>query len=128
MSATNRAAVHQSYQDGALVQITDLDVSRLTRAHCAALLAETKSLEGRLLARLLTSDENAAPETNGDGDKLLDVNQAAEMLSVTRQWVYRNGRNLNLVVELGKGTVRYSHAAILAYVRKSAAKSHARKR
>ncbi len=126
MSATNRAAVTEN-QDGALRQIVDLDVSRLTRGECAALLAETKSFEGRLLARLLTSDESAAHETNGDGDKLLDVNQTAEMLSVSRQWLYRNGRDLKLVVELGKGTIRYSHAAILAYVRKSMAKSNGRK-
>jgi predicted DNA-binding transcriptional regulator AlpA len=127
MPATNRVAVHGSFQDGALTQIAGVDVSRLTRVECAALFAETKSLEGRLLARLLTSEESAARESSGDGDKLLDVNQAAEMLSVSRQWIYRNGRNLNLVVELGKGTIRYSQAAILAYVRKSTAKSHARK-
>ena len=93
MSATNRAAVHDSFQDGAGDQLSHFDVSRLTRAECAALLAQTKSLEGRLLARLLTSDESTAGETNSDGDRLLTIEQAAQLLSVTRSWLYHHAKH-----------------------------------
>jgi predicted DNA-binding transcriptional regulator AlpA len=122
MSATNRAAVNDSYQDAALTQIAGVDVSRLTRVECAALLAQTKSLEGRLLARLLLTPDNGAarPTTESSGDKLLTVEQTALALGVSRQWVYRNARKCGLAVELGKGTLRYSHAAIQRYIERSA--------
>lgn len=112
MPATNRAAVTDSYLDAALTQIAEMNVSRLTRAQCAALLAETKALEGRLLARLLTSDETH----ESTGDKLLDVTQTAEMLSVSPQWVYRNARKLGFAVGLSGATLRYSTRAIQKYI------------
>ena len=128
MSATNRAAVDEGYQDGAVAQIAGMDVSSLTRAECAALLAQTKSLEGRLFARLLMPHESTPREANRDAaDKLLSAAETAEMLGVERQWVYRHGQALGPVklVE-DRRTLRYSLNAIREYIAKSAAKPHAR--
>lgn len=112
MSATNRASVN----DGAATLIAEMDVSSLSRADCAALL-------GKLIERMLTSDESktsAAHETRqADADKLLTVEQVATTLGVPRTWVYRNGRNLGFAVELGKGTIRYSQTAIQAFIQKA---------
>jgi predicted DNA-binding transcriptional regulator AlpA len=113
-------------QDGAPLQIADLDVSRLSRAECAALLAQSKALEGRLLARLLTTDESATREITGDGDRLLTIEQAAQLLSVTRSWLYHHAKRLGLAVRLGSGTLRFSHARILQYMLESAVKPRTR--
>ncbi len=99
-------------------------IDALKRAPLCDLLSQCRALEGRILARLFADQQHA---TSADGDKLLSVEDAAELLSVTKQFLYRNGRNLNLAVELGPGTLRYSQAAILKYIVKSAAKTHARK-
>ena len=119
MSAMNRAAIN----DGAATLIAEMDVSSLSRAECAALL-------GKLIERLLTSDESktsAAHETRqADADKLLTVEQVATTLGVPRTWVYRNGRKLGLAVELGKGTIRYSQTAIQAIIQKQRHRSRTR--
>jgi hypothetical protein len=108
-------------QDGAPNQLADIDVSRLTRAECAAALAKLKALEGALLARLLTSDERAATsESSGDGDRLLTVSQASELLAVTKSHLYRNAKRLGLAVKLGDGTLRFSFLACQRFIARSA--------
>jgi len=90
------------------------EIDTLTREQRIDLLA-------RLIASLLPQ-QTVEPAAKSDPE-LLDVNAAAALLSVTRQWVYRNGRNLKLAIDLSPGTVRYSRAAILMYVaQKSAAR------
>jgi predicted DNA-binding transcriptional regulator AlpA len=115
MSATNRAAVIDD-QDEALRQIADLDISRLTRAQCAAWVAQTKSLEGRLFERLLTSDDRATLRTNGDDDRLLKITEAQQLLSVTRSWLYHHAKRLGLAVKLGDGTLRFSFLACQRFI------------
>lgn len=88
------------------------DVSSLTRAECAALLAQVKTIEGRLLARLLTNGESS----DSKQDTLLDAGETAAILKVPVAWVYRNGRKLGIAVELGTGTLRYSTLAIQRYI------------
>jgi predicted DNA-binding transcriptional regulator AlpA len=82
-----------------------------------ALSREQKiELVARLIASLLP--ESQSPTESTSTPELLDVTQAAKLLSVTKQWVYRNARNLKLTVDLSPGTVRYSRAAILKYIAK----------
>ena len=124
MSSANRGASDYGFAFEAPAQIADLDVSHLTRAECAALLAQCKALEGRLLARLFAGDESAtARETSGDGDRLLTIAEASELLSVTRSWLYHHAKRLGLAVRLGSGTLRFSHARIQQYMRESAVKA-----
>jgi predicted DNA-binding transcriptional regulator AlpA len=77
---------------------------------------ERIELVARLIASLLL--ETSAQTESAVTPELLDVTQAAKLLSVTKQWVYRNARNLKLTVDLSPGTVRYSRAAILKYIAK----------
>lgn len=98
----------------------ELDVSRLARAECAALLAQCKALEGRLLARLLIGDEIAARETIRDGDRLLTIAEAAELLSVTRSWLYHHAKGLGLAIKLGDGTLRFSFLSCQRLIARSA--------
>jgi predicted DNA-binding transcriptional regulator AlpA len=83
---------------------------------------ETLSREQKieLVARLIASllpESQSRKEIQTDSE-LLDVSEAAKLLSVTKGWLYRNARNLKLAVELSPGTVRYSRAAILRYIAK----------
>jgi len=99
-----------------------MDVSRLTRVECAALLAQTKSLEGRLLTRLLTSDESATRDTNDDGDRLLTAKEAAQLLAVNKSYLYHHAKRLGLAVKLGDGALRFSYARIQQYMLENAVK------
>jgi predicted DNA-binding transcriptional regulator AlpA len=121
MSATNQEAVHNGFQDGAPTQIANIDVSRLTRAECAALL-------GPLLARMLATDERPAREASGDGDRLLTIAEVEQVLKVTRSWIYHHSKRLGFAVKLGDGTLRFSHAAIQNCIKEGTLKPRARKR
>ena len=98
-------------------------IAALSRAELAALLAQCKALEGRLLAKLLISgDQPNSHDAGVEGDRLLTCGRTAGMLGVTPAWVYQRGRKLGLAVELGPGTLRYSRAAIEQYIKSSACK------
>jgi len=70
-------------------------------------LGELERLKATLWARL-----TAPVSTNGSGDdRLLTVDQAAERLGVTRDWLRRRP-HLPFVVKLSEGVVRYSARGI----------------
>ncbi|MGA7873041.1 MAG: helix-turn-helix domain-containing protein [Candidatus Binatus sp.] len=48
-------------------------------------------------------------------DRLLDVDEAAQMLKVDRQWIYRRTRKLPFVVRLD-GAVRFSASGIERFI------------
>ena len=47
-----------------------------------------------------------------EGDRLLTTEEAAEVLSVSKDWLYAHGGKLGLRRKLGPKAVRYSHKAI----------------
>lgn len=51
-----------------------------------------------------------APAPNGD--KLLTVNEAAELLGVSRRWVYRKAGKLPFTRKLSSGTLRFSEKGL----------------
>jgi predicted DNA-binding transcriptional regulator AlpA len=94
------------------------DVSSLSRAECAALLAQVKTIEGRLLSRLLAiADESsaAAPAAAKD-DSLLSASAVAALLDVSVPYIYRNGRKLGLAVQVSPNKLRYSRTAVQAFI------------
>ncbi len=88
------------------------------------LLARVKALEGMITARLLAGTAVAiaqsaaiAPRgTEGDKPLLLTAQEAAQLLGVTKIWVYRHARELR-AIRLGAGVLRFSRDRLLAYVR-----------
>ena len=76
-----------------------------------ALIGELEQLKAMLWARI------AVPKSdrNGANDQLLDVDQAAERLGVTRDWLRRR-RELPFVVRLSQGVVRYSSRGLERYL------------
>lgn len=83
------------------------DISRLTRDQLVGLLVA-------IAARL--ANDTAPPVE----DKLLTAEQAAERLGVSRQFVYRLARTRSgrdLVRKIGDATLRFSSAALDAYIK-----------
>ncbi len=51
-----------------------------------------------------------------EGDKLLNADEAAEVLSVSKDWLYSHGGKLGLRRKIGPKAVRYSYKAIQKFI------------
>lgn len=51
-----------------------------------------------------------------DDDRLLDAEEAAKLLSVSEDWLYRNGKKLPFTRKLGSKMLRFSYQGILKYL------------
>jgi predicted DNA-binding transcriptional regulator AlpA len=82
------------------------------------LLPRVIGLQTVLLARALSAPDigNGQPETSGEGDRLLDVQAAAAKLGTSRDWLYRQARNLPFTVRLGS-RLRFSERGMERYIR-----------
>ena len=79
------------------------------------MLSQLAAIQSVLAASLIKSTESAnAAHTKGD--KLLDVKEAADKLSVTEDWLYRKGSKLPFVVRIGRN-IRFSEQGIERYIR-----------
>jgi predicted DNA-binding transcriptional regulator AlpA len=79
-----------------------------------ALLAHLAAVQAAVAARLAA--RGAADNLPHAGpDRLLTVDEAAQRLGVTKDWLRRRG-SLPFVVKLSEGTVRYSAARIARFI------------
>ena len=95
--------------------------AKLSRAELAELFAQIKALEGVVLSRLLTDRPESADPAE-EGDRLLDVDEAAARLSVTVDFLYRH-KKLPFRVNLGPGQIRFSSLGIDRYIRQKQGRS-----
>ncbi len=51
-----------------------------------------------------------------DDDRLLDAEEAANLLSVSEDWLYRNGKKLPFTRKLGSKMLRFSFLGIQKYL------------
>ncbi len=80
-------------------------------------LARTAAVQAALAARLATLGPNGhAPE---DPDRLLTAAEAAAVLKVSPDYLYRHARKLPFAVRLGRH-LRFSAAGIERYIRQRA--------
>ena len=71
------------------------------------------TLTGGQLRDLIREEVGKALNGHGDGtDKLLDAQQAAKMLSVSPDWLYRHGKELPFARKLGHKMLRFSYLGI----------------
>ena len=78
------------------------------------LLGQLRELESVAMARLLSPQ----PITNdGAGDRLLTIEQAAERLSTTTDYLYRHWKQLPFARKYPFG-LRFSERGIAAYIRR----------
>ena len=78
-----------------------------------ALLSQLSALQTAIAARLVSADRE---ETASTEDTLLTVDQAAERLGVSKDWLFRRSRTLPFVVRLGRH-LRFSNRGIDRYLR-----------
>jgi hypothetical protein len=83
------------------------------------LLARLTSAEGErlaILAQLIAID--VAQLLGGAPDRLLTVHDAATILAVTPDWLYRHADDFAFTVRPGPGQLRFSALGIQEYLRK----------
>lgn len=78
-----------------------------------ALLSQLSALQGAMAARLISADRD---EPMSVEDTLLTVDQAAERLGVSTDWLFRRSRTLPFVVRLGRH-LWFSNRGIDRYLR-----------
>jgi excisionase family DNA binding protein len=89
-------------------QLSEVDPGQIP-----ALLTQLSAVQSSMAARLITATQDTP--CAGE-DILLSVEEAAERLGVSRDWLYRRTRSLPFVVRVGRH-VRFSSAGIDRYVR-----------
>ncbi len=76
-----------------------------------SLLAGLAALQARAAARLA-----AANSRDQRPDRLLTVKQAAPVLGMSTDWLYRNANNLPFTRRTGRRTVRFSERSLKRYI------------
>lgn len=94
-----------------MISLDDLIAGKspASRDEAVALMAQLASAQTRLAVSI--AGLAAAPAD----DRLIDVDEAAEMLGVDRSWLYRRTRTLPFAVRLD-GKVRWSAAGIQNFI------------
>ncbi|MCI1277560.1 MAG: hypothetical protein LKG23_01115 [Nitrospira sp.] len=86
--------------------------------HVAAmLLAQMASLQTVLLGRLFTGMTPDSRREEGTEDRLLLVDEAASMLGMTRDYLYRHADQLPFTVRPAPKQLRFSKLGIQRYIR-----------
>jgi predicted DNA-binding transcriptional regulator AlpA len=88
----------------------------MNRDDLVAHLAHAEVDRLSILAQLIA--ENVAELLGGPQDRLLTVDEAATMLAVTNDWLYRHAEEFSFTVRPGPGQVRFSNLGIQDYLRK----------
>jgi excisionase family DNA binding protein len=52
-----------------------------------------------------------------DEDRLLTIDQVAQRLSLSKDWIYRNGRKLTFTRKLGRKMVRFSETGLQKWLK-----------
>lgn len=81
-----------------------------------ALLCRLATVQSVLLGALLAATGPAATAAPQGPDRLLDVNEAADRLGVSADWVYRHARQLPFAVRNGR-LLRFSSQGIDRFIK-----------
>ncbi len=81
------------------------------------LLGDLERLKAFLWGRLLGSQAKGNDQAPPDEDRLLTVKEASQMLSVSKDWLYRNASKVPFAVRVGKRHLRFSARRIERYIR-----------
>jgi len=108
----------------AVPKLTDLlnhntKVCELPLEVIPAMLGELEQLKAALWLRL-SVPQNGRGESSSSGDRLLDVEETARKLGMTKDYLYRNSNDLPFSVRVGKGQLRFSEAGIDRYIKNRA--------
>ena len=68
------------------------------------------------LRELIREEIEAARTTQQEADQMLDAKEAALMLSMSEDWLYRNAKKLPFTRKLGPKMLRFSQQGILKWL------------
>ncbi len=91
--------------------------AHVRREHIPALLGNLEQIKAALWSRLMAPGGDRTPVADTVEDKLLTVEEAAEKLSVTVDWLYRHAARLPFTVRPGPRQLRFSLRGIERYIR-----------
>ena len=94
----------------------ELQAADITEDAIPEALGVLGRLQGQLLSRLVSPNSGTAPAEPAGPDRLLDVNEMAEMLGVTKHWLYRNSKRLPFAHKLTHKVLRFSEAGAMRWV------------
>jgi excisionase family DNA binding protein len=89
-------------------------VEQMDNSDIPAFLTLLSAVQASMAARLMATTHDGA--NNEADDALLTVQQAAERLGVSEDWLYRRTRTLPFVVRVGRH-VRFSSRGIERFIR-----------
>jgi len=83
----------------------------------APMLAQLAALQSALAARLIIDPGNGSqsPPASQESEELLTANQAAALLSVSVDWMYRHASGLPFTKRLSRKALRFSKAGLLRW-------------
>ena len=93
------------------------EVDALDPAQLSPVLAQVTALQTTLSAKLLVQQGQERRADTASEGHLLTVEEAAERLGTSRDWLYRKAHKLPFTVRLGARQLRFSSKGIDRYLR-----------
>jgi hypothetical protein len=88
-------------------------VADLSPVEAGEMLARVAGLQTVLMGRVLSGSNGRSVDNE---DRLLSLKEAAKLLGMSEDWVYKNGKRLGLLVKIG-GKNKYSYRKIQKYIK-----------
>lgn len=84
----------------------------LSAIEAGEMLAEVAGIQTMLMGRVLSGGVDPAVDKE---DRLLSLDEAAKVLGMSEDWLYKNGKRLRLLVKVG-GKNKYSSRSLQKYI------------
>lgn len=100
--------------------ITEVEnlVGKIPPDEIPGLLGDVERIRAMLWARLATPRNPPATDGVSQADRLLDVNQAAEILNTTSRWLYRHANKLPFTRRLSRKNLKFSELGLHKWIAK----------
>ncbi len=90
------------------------DAAQIPIEDIPSVLIKLNAIQGELAARLMANRNDSKSELEIE-DELIDVQEAAELLAVNPDWLYRRSRSLPFARRLSRKNLRFSRKGLLAW-------------
>lgn len=93
------------------------DPMQIPAENVAPAIARLTSLQAVLVSRLITPTNNSSRHNSGsdDSDELLTTADAAKLLNVSEDWIYRRAGRLPFARRLSRKALRFSKSGLLKW-------------
>ena len=91
-------------------------IAEISAAEVPVLLAKVAALQSLLTSRLLLDPPSRSVEPAADNENWLTAEEAALILSVTPNWLYRRAKKLPFARRLSRKVLRFSESGLRRYL------------